>query len=124
MGWLKDLLTPKKQAQPVHLTDENFRKEVLESDVPVLVDFWGPNCPPCRQLEPVIMALATDYEGRVKVCEMNAHESPKTISQYRVQGTPTVLYVKGGHIAERIVGFRPSTFHRQVIEKALGVPPT
>jgi len=123
MGWLKDLLTPKKQVQPVHLTDANFRKEVLESDLPVVVDFWGPNCAPCTQLEPVIMALATDYGGRVKFCEMNAHESPKTISQYRVQGTPTVLYVKGGHIAERVVGFRPSTFHRQVIEKVLGVPP-
>ncbi len=123
MGWLKDLLTPKRVVQPVQLTDENFQREALESELPVLIDFWGPSCPPCKQLEPVIMALAAEYEGRVKVCEMNAHESPKTIARYRVQGTPTVLYVQRGHVAERVVGYRPSSFHRQAIEKVLGVPP-
>ena len=111
--------TPKKL--PVNVTDATFEREVLASPLPVLLDVWGPSCGPCKQLEPVIIDLASRYDGRVKVCELSSVASPYTTSRLRIQATPTVLYFQGGSELERIHGFRSSLFHAQTIEELFGI---
>lgn len=120
MGWLGKLIGVQEKKPPVHLTDEVFEAEVLRSDVPVVVDFWGEQCPPCKQLEPVMMALAATYEGRVKVCEAAVRQNIKAAQRFGVRGTPTVLYFRpGGQLVERTVGFRGSRYHEEVIDTEL-----
>ena len=121
MGILSKLFGDKPPTvQPTHVTDSNFNQEVLASEIPVVVDFWSDGCPPCRQLEPIIMGLATDYAGRVKVCEVPVREARAVAAQYRIQGTPTVLYfAPGGKLVERVVGFRGRAYHQEVIDVAL-----
>lgn len=122
MGFFARLLgiTPKKQ--PVHVDDASFDEEVRRSSLPVVLDVWGPNCAPCKQLEPIVMELAATYEGRVKVCEMNAHAAPRTAALLRVRGTPTVIYFRQGHEVERVTGMRGSLYHEETIAELFGVP--
>ncbi len=114
-------LTPKKM--PFHLDDANFEAEVFTSNLPVLIDVWGPSCGPCKQLEPIIMDLAARYDGRVKVCELSAAGAPRAATLLRVQHTPTVFYFLEGRELERIPGFRSSLFHEQSIQDHFGIPP-
>ena len=115
MGILAKLLglTPKKA--PVSLNDTNFEREVLQSELPVLLDVWGNSCGPCKQLEPIIMDLAAHYDGRVKVCELSAQHAPETTARLRIQATPTVLFFQNGVELERIHGFRSSLWHKQTV---------
>ena len=120
MGFLSKLFGPKQpEVWPVHIDDENFKAEVTRSPIPVLLDVWGPGCAPCKQLEPIIVRLATRYQGRVKVAEINAAEAPRTMQKLGVMGTPTVLYFKDGHVVERVVGFRGELYHAQFIDEEL-----
>lgn len=109
--------SPKKQ--PTHVDDTNFDDEVLKSDVPVLVDVWNDGCAPCKQLEPIMMSLAGEYDGRVKVCELHIRTGMKVAQRYQVRGTPTVLYFRDGRLVERVVGFRGSLYHREIIDNEL-----
>lgn len=122
MGFFSKLLgiTPKKQ--PVHVDDDSFDAEVRRSRLPVILDVWGPNCGPCKQLEPVLMQLAAEYDGRVKICEMSVAAGPRTAASLRVKGTPTVLYFKDGKEVERVVGMRGSLYHEETIEEVFGIP--
>ena len=89
------------------VTDAEFKTEVLDSTVPVLVDFWATWCGPCQVIGPVIDALAGEYEGKVKIMKLNVDENPQTPAQYGVRGIPTLIIFKGGAEAERIVGSQP-----------------
>ncbi len=122
MGFFAKLLgiTPKKL--PVHVDDDSFEAEVRKSKVPVVLDVWGPNCAPCKQLEPVMMQLAADYDGRVKICEMSTQAGPRTAATLRVKGTPTVLYFSRGREVERVVGMRGSLYHEETIAEVFGIP--
>jgi thioredoxin len=120
MGLLSSLLGPRApRVQPTHLDDANFVAEVLRSELPVVVDVWGPDCGPCRMLEPIVMDLASAYAGRVKVAELNAAESGRTAARYGVTGTPTVLFFRRGREVERVVGFVGERWLREVIETEL-----
>jgi thioredoxin 1 len=120
MGLLDRIFGPSKpKVQPTHLDDENFDAEVLQSDLPVVVDFWSPSCGPCKTLEPIIVGLATDFAGQVKVAEANTQENARAAARFGVRATPTVLYFKGGKVVERVVGFRGSLYHREIIETDL-----
>jgi thioredoxin-like negative regulator of GroEL len=120
MSFLSKLFGPKEPAVwPVHVDDENFKAEITRSTEPVMLDIWGPGCAPCKQLEPIVIRMARKYRGRVKVAELNAAEAPRTVRKLGVQGTPTVVYFKGGREVERAVGFRGELYHQEVIEKAL-----
>jgi thioredoxin-like negative regulator of GroEL len=112
-------LTPKKM--PVSVDDESFDKEVRGSRIPVILDVWGPNCRPCKQLEPIMMQLAAEYDGRVKVCEMSTLAGPRTAAKLRVKGTPTVLYFQHGKEVERVTGMRGSLYHQETIEEVFGI---
>jgi thioredoxin 1 len=84
--------------------DQNFEAEVLNSSVPVLVDFWAAWCAPCRMLAPVVEAIAEKYEGQAKVVKLNVDENTLTSGKYNIKGIPTLLLFKDGVIMEQIVG--------------------
>jgi thioredoxin 1 len=88
----------------VHLTDENFKKEVLESKIPCLVDFWAEWCGPCRRVGPVVEEIADEYQGKFKVAKLNVDNGQKTASHYGVMSIPTLMFFKDGQVAEQIVG--------------------
>lgn len=88
----------------LQLTDATFKKEVLESGKPVLVDLWAPWCGPCRMLGPVVDELATEYAGRAVVGKLNTDENSDTMTTYRVSAIPTLLFFKGGKLVEQMVG--------------------
>jgi thioredoxin 1 len=93
------------KAQPV--TDGDFKKEVLESSVPVLVDFWATWCGPCQVMGPVVDTIAEENEGKMKVLKINVDENPLTPAQYGVRGIPTLILFNKGEIVDRIVGAQP-----------------
>jgi thioredoxin 1 len=103
----------------LHVNDKNFADEVLNADLPVLVDFWATWCGPCRSISPIIEELAKEFTGRVKVTKLNVDESPATPSQYGVRGIPTLILFKGGKILDQIVGSVPKARLITMIEKAL-----
>ena len=120
MGFLARLFGPKApRVQPVHVDDDNFVAEVVRSGLPVVLDVWSPGCGPCRMLEPIVMDLASAYQGRVKVAEMNAAEAMEYTARFGVMGTPTVLFFKKGREVERVTGFVGSRYLRQVIDEEL-----
>jgi len=86
------------------LTDAQFDQDVINSDVPVLVDFWAEWCGPCRMMSPTIDSVADDYVGRVKVGKLNVDENGQTAGRYNIRGIPTLLLFKGGKIVEQKVG--------------------
>lgn len=120
MGLLAKLFGPKApRVQPVHVTDANFIAEVARSEVPVLLDVWSPGCGPCQMMEPIVMDLASEYAGRVKVAELNAAEAGAIAARLGVMGTPTVLIYRSGREVERVVGYVGSRYLREMVEAAL-----
>lgn len=104
----------------VELTADNWEQEVLQSDKPVLVDFWAPWCGPCRALSPTIDKLATQYAGQIKVGKLNTDDHGEVAARYAISGIPQVLVFKGGDPPkERIVGLRPEADFVKVIKRVL-----
>jgi len=102
-------------AEIAEVTDQNFEAEVLQSDTPVIVDFWAEWCAPCRQIAPIIGALAEEYTGKVKIYKMNVDESPQTPGKYGVRAIPTVLAFKGGQVVQQVQGARPKSAFDEMI---------
>jgi thioredoxin 1 len=101
------------------VTDASFKDEVLDSDVPVLVDFWAPWCGPCRMVAPVVDEIAEQYEGQIKVVKLNTDENPNTASQYGIRSIPTLMIFKGGQRVDMVVGAVPKTTLANTLEKYL-----
>lgn len=93
-------------SKSIRFTDANFEEEVVESKIPVLVDFWGSWCPPCKMTEPVVDELAEEVEGRVKVGKLNIDQNPKTSAMFNIAGAPTFILLHKGEILMREVGAR------------------
>jgi len=100
-------------------TDKNFVTEVLNADLPVLVDFWATWCGPCRSISPIVGELSKEFTGRIKVAKLNVDENPATPSQYGVRGIPTLILFKEGKVIDHIVGAVPKARLVAMIEKAL-----
>uniref|UniRef100_A0ACD5GPS8 Thioredoxin n=1 Tax=Desertifilum tharense IPPAS B-1220 TaxID=1781255 RepID=A0ACD5GPS8_9CYAN len=99
------------------VTDASFKQEVLESELPVLVDFWAPWCSTCRMVAPVVDEIAQQYEGKVKVVKVNTDENPSVASQYGIRSIPTLMIFKGGQRVDMVVGAVPKTTLANTLEK-------
>ena len=87
-----------------NISDESFDAEVLKCSVPVMVDFWAEWCGPCKSIAPIIEELASEYEGKIKICKLNIDESPETPTKFSVRGIPTLLLFKNGAVVSQKVG--------------------
>lgn len=96
-------------SKPIELSDATFEAEVLNSDTPVLVDFWAVWCGPCRMIAPIVEELAGEYDGKLKVGKLDVDSNPKVSMEYGIRSIPTLLIFKGGEIVETIVGAVPKT---------------
>jgi thioredoxin 1 len=107
--------------EPINVNDDAFEKTVLQSTVPVIVDFWAPWCVPCKMVAPILEKLAKEMAGKLVVAKVNTDENPKWAGQYGVQGIPTMLFVSGGKIVHRQTGALPETMLRDVVSQFLEV---
>ncbi len=104
----------------VILQDATFEKEVLKSDVPVLVDFWAVWCGPCKAIAPAVEELAKQYKGRVKVAKMDVDEHQQVPQQFGIRSIPTLLVFKGGRVVDTIIGAVPKSKIAESLERAIG----
>ncbi len=100
-----------------NINDNNFKQEVLEEDLPVLVDFWAEWCGPCRMVAPVVEQIAKEYKGKLKVCKLNVDEAPKTASSYGIMSIPTLAIFKNGKVVDKILGALPKADLETTIKK-------
>lgn len=106
---------------PIHVTDSQFNETVLNSKLPVLVDFWAPWCAPCRMIAPTLEKLASDYSGSLIIAKVNTDESQEIANKYNIQGIPTLLFIFSGKVVHRQVGNLPETSLREVIDQFLEI---
>ena len=105
--------------EPVHVTDDAFEKVVVNSTMPVIVDFWAPWCGPCKMVAPVLDKIAKEYEGRLLVAKVNTDENPVWAGQLGIQGIPTMLFYSGGKIVHRQVGALPESMLTTAVDEFL-----
>jgi thioredoxin 1 len=106
---------------PIHVTDAAFEKTVLQSSLPVIVDFWAPWCGPCRLIAPTLEKIAKEYAGKLLVAKVNTDENPEWATRFGVQGIPTLLFVANGKVIHRQVGALPEPMLRDVVQQFLEV---
>jgi len=102
-------------SEPIHVTDAAFERTVLQSSIPVIVDFWAPWCGPCKMVAPILDKLAKEYEGKILIAKINTDENPEWMMKYGIQGIPTMLFVAGGKIVHRQVGALPERMLRDTV---------
>lgn len=108
-------------SEPVHITDAEFEQKVLQSQVPVIVDFWAPWCNPCKMIAPTLEKLATEYGDKVLIAKINTDENQEWMTKFGIQGIPTVLFVANGKVVHRQVGALPERMLRDVVTQFLEV---
>ncbi len=101
----------------LQVKDDSFKTEVLNSELPVLVDFWAQWCMPCHMVAPQVEAIAKEYEGKLKVCKLNVDEAPQTASAYGIMSIPTLMIFKGGQPVDKIIGAVPKEEIERVIKQ-------
>ena len=106
-------------AKPQEVNDAEFQQEVLEADLPVLVDFWAEWCGPCHQIAPILEKLAEEYDGKIKFVKLDTEQNFETPESYGILSLPTLLVFKGGRQIERITGARPKGDLKRSLDKAL-----
>lgn len=105
--------------QPKEVNSSNFKEEVLDSTLPVLVDLWAPWCMPCRMIGPIVEQLAEENKDKLKVCKLNTDENQNIAAQYGIQGIPTLLFFKGGQEVDRLVGVSPKPIIQKKVDALL-----
>lgn len=105
--------------KPITITDDNFEQEVVNSDKPVLIDFWAAWCGPCRMIAPVVEELAQDYDGKAKIGKLDVDDNQQTAIRFGVRSIPTLLIFKGGQLKDTIIGAVPKTQIAQKLDAVL-----
>jgi thioredoxin 1 len=105
--------------EPVHVTDAAFEKAVLQSPLPVIVDFWAPWCGPCRMVGPILDKIAKEYAGKLIVSKVNTDDNSEWATKFGVQGIPTMLFVSGGKVVHQQVGAVPEPYLRDMVDEFL-----
>lgn len=105
--------------EPIHVTDAAFEKTVLQSSIPVIVDFWAPWCGPCKMVAPILDKVAKEFAGKLVVAKVNTDENAENAMKYNVQGIPTMLFVSKGKIVHKQVGALPEPNIRMIIDQFL-----
>lgn len=103
----------------LEVTDETFDKEIIESDLPVMVDFWAEWCGPCRMVSPVVEELAGEYKGKIKVAKMDVDKNRQTPAKFGIRNIPTLILFKGGEVAQTIIGAQPKSHIEEELKKVL-----
>ena len=103
----------------VAVTDASFETEVLQGDVPVVVDFWAEWCGPCKMVGPVLDELAAEYDGKIKVTKLNVDENPSTSAKFGVRSIPTIMFFKGGQLIDQVIGAAPKVELKKRFDAAL-----
>ncbi len=106
-------------SEVAEVKESDFKEVVLDSELPVLVDFWAPWCGPCRMVAPVVEEIAQQYEGKIKVVKLNTDENPQIASQYGIRSIPTLMVFKDGEKKDMVVGAVPKTTLSNTLEKHL-----
>lgn len=104
-------------ASPIHVTDDTFQKEVLESSTPVIVDFWATWCAPCRKIAPIMDDFANEFNGKLKVCKVDVDNNQRIAMNYGIRSIPTVMIFKNGQAVDTIVGAVPKDFLVERVSK-------
>jgi thioredoxin 1 len=97
----------KSMSEPVHITDDTFEAEVVQSAVLAIVDFWAPWCAPCHMIAPILEEIAEEYDGQLKVAKLDVDQNPKVATQFGVMSIPTMILFKDGEAVERLIGYMP-----------------
>ena len=108
-------------SEPIKVTDAEFEEQVLNNELPVVVDFWAPWCGPCRMVAPILDTLAKEYAGKVVIAKVNTDEDQQFAQQYGVQGIPTMIFVAGGKLVHRQVGALPEPVLRDLFEQFINI---
>ncbi len=104
----------------VDIQDSSFENDVLNADIPVMVDFWAPWCPPCKSLAPTLEVVAKEYEGKIRIFKMNVDDNPHTPSKYNVRSIPNLIFFREGQVVEQIFGAVQKQQLSETIDKVLG----
>jgi len=103
----------------ITVTDANFEKEVIKSDIPVLVDFWAEWCMPCKMVTPILKEIAEEMEGKIKIAKLNVDNSPQSAGQYGIRSIPSLLIFKSGSVVEQMIGALPKNTIQQKIDNVI-----
>ncbi len=107
--------------EPIHITDEQFEKVVMQSELPVIVDFWAPWCGPCKMIAPTLDKLAQEMDGKLVIAKVNTDEHAQWMQKFGIQGIPTLLFVSKGKVVHRQVGALPERMLRDVVSQFMEV---
>ena len=108
-------------AEPIHISDDVFENVVMQSPVPVIVDFWAPWCNPCKMIAPTLDKLAKEMEGKIVIAKVNTDDHAEWMQKFGIQGIPTLLFVSGGKVVHRQVGALPEKMLRDVVNQFMDV---
>jgi len=107
--------------EPIHVTDAAFEKTIVQSTIPVIVDFWAPWCGPCKMVAPILDKLAKEYDGKLLIAKVNTDEHQEWAGKYGIQGIPTMLFIAKGKVLHRQVGAVPEGMLKEAIDQFLEV---